>query len=479
MASKRETHRGKKPPSNNSASGYTPRVVVKFQDFVELPYEDNVEKYLEKYQLGPWKRLADEFEGIKINRLITSVKEDKIRSLIDRATEMDSTYQPPNFFSYFTIETPADVDPMALAKSLSSWKTVQSAYFDPPGSEPNVSPANDPRSGNQGYLDPAPDGIDAEFAWPRSDGSGFTGGDGAGLHVIDLERGWTLNHEDLTAQGASLLHGNIRDGSRAHGTSVLGEICAVDNTLGCVGITPNVASVDVVSYWGSNRVNAIISAITNLQYGDVLLLEAQLTPAGETSPFPIEVLDAEFDAIRLASALGIVVVEAAGNGSNDLDAYTNGAAQNILDRGSVDFRDSGAIMVGAASSTSPHTPMYFTNFGSRVDCYAWGEDVDTCTSNSSGGTTLYRGDFNGTSSASPIITGAAVSLQGIAEANLGYRFSPWQMRDILSNPANGTPSNNPAADEIGSMPDLRAILNSHVLNLAPDIYIRDHTDLYS
>ena len=47
------------------------------------------------------------------------------------------------------------------------------------------------------------------------------GGDGAGIRVIDLGRGWTLNHEDVNAHSATLLHGTIRDGSRAHGNKCL------------------------------------------------------------------------------------------------------------------------------------------------------------------------------------------------------------------------------------------------------------------
>lgn len=115
-------------------------------------------------------------------------------------------------------------------------------------------------------------------------------------------------------------------------------------------------------------------------------------------------------------------------------------------------------MVGAASSASPHTRMGFSNFGSRVDCYAWGENVDTCYSNSAGSTTMYTGGFGGTSSASPIVTGAAVIIQSIAEASLGNRFHPLQLRTILCDSANGTPSNDPINDRIGVMPDLRKII---------------------
>lgn len=459
-------------PLRRKAPGYSPRVVVKFRDGTELPYVDRVEEYLDKLKVGSWRKLRERFPGISMRRMFTSVKPDRIRQLVDEAVQRDDTYRPPNFLTYFVVDCPVEVNVEDLVKALLSWRSVQSAYFDPPGDDPVVNAVDDPRSPNQGYLDAAPDGIDAEFAW------GFAGGDGAGQDVIDLERGWTLNHEDLNAHGAALLHGVLLDTSRPHGTSVLGEICAVDNALGCVGIAPQVGSANVVSYNSSTRPNAIFAAIDSLPYGGVLLLEAQLNATiGGTAwvNLPIEALDAEFDSIRLATALGITVVEAAGNGSNDLDTFLDSGGNLVLNRGNAAFRDSGAIMVGAASSTAPHTPMNFSNFGSRIDCYAWGENVDTCTSNTTSpfSTTTYTGGFNGTSSASPIITGAALLVQGIADASLGYRFSAFQMRALLSDPATGTASNNPVADRIGVMPDLRAIINGNAIGLAPDIYIRD------
>jgi hypothetical protein len=464
-------------PDKLELSAFRPQVVLKFQDYVRLPYEDGVEHYFEENQVGPWDRLAEEFPGITLKPLFTSQNPEEIQALVERAMELDSTYEPPNLMTYFIVEYPRDVDPDALAKVLSSWDTVQTAYVDRPGPDPQVNATDDPLWISQVYLDPAPDGIDAEYAW------GFTGGDGAGLGFVDLERGWTLNHEDLNAHGASLLHGTLLNSSRNHGTAVLGEVCAVDNTVGCVGIVPNLTSVNVVSYHGSSRPNAIMAAITALSFGDVLLLEAQVWIPHPLLG-PIECYDADFDAIRLATALGIVVVEAGGNGTNNgsapalnLDTYTNPAGLQILNRdpANPDFRDSGAIIVTAATSTSPHTRLAYGPHGNRIDCYAWGQNIDTCASNLAGAINLYRTDFGGTSGASPIITGAALVIQGIADnpiSGLGYRFSPRQLRAILSDPATGTP---PAATEtthIGVMPNLRNIIDN-VLQTAPDVYIRD------
>jgi Subtilase family len=157
-----------------------------------------------------------------------------------------------------------------------------------------------------------------------------------------------------------------------------------------------------------------------------------------------------------------------------LDSVVNPSGQQIFNRASADFQDSGAIIVGAASSIAPHTRLAFSCFGSRIDCYGWGQNVDTLSSDGTNtATNLYTSSFNGTSSASPIVTGAALALQGLAEANLGHRFDPGPCRAILSDPANGTASQNPPVDRIGVMPNLRAIIDGGVLNLAPDLYLTD------
>jgi len=448
---------------------FRPRAVFKLFDWVEVPYEDGVQRNLvDRY--GPGS-LEDVLDQINFERLYSSLSVPELGRLVNMAMEQDSTYQGHRFDRWFTVDAPRGMRSEELVKRLLSWEIVESARPDAPAVDPIVNAADDPRSANQGYLNPAPEGIDAEFAWT------IAGGAGAGQRFVDLEQGWTLNHEDLNALGATLLFGVLQNGSRSHGTAVLGEVCAVDNTLGCVGIVPEIAGANVTSHSGSlaNVANAIIAALPSLNSGNVLLLEVQtVTPAAPVFGAPIELLDDVFEAIRLASALGIVVVEAGGNGANDLDLVTNFAGRQVLNPASVDFRDSGAIIVGAATSAAPHQRMGFSSFGPRVNCYAWGENVNTTSSNSGGSTTLYTTTFNGTSSASPIITGAALAVQGVVTAAGGPPLSPRQLRDVLSNPATGTASNNPATDEIGVMPNLRAIIENFLDVGIPDVYIRDN-----
>lgn len=451
------------------AAPVRPRVVVKFRDGVQLPYEDKAEAHVERLDVGPWDRLEEQFPGITLSRLFTSQEPEKIQSLVRRAADRDRSYKPRNLLAYFAIDCPGEVDPEALAKAIGQWRSVEVAYVEggptPPPSPVNAT--NDPRATNQGYLDPAPDGIDAEYAWT------LAGGDGAGVGVVDLEQGWTLNHEDLVTQGITMISGT-NTAYFGHGTAVLGELVATDNTIGCVGIAPR-ASARVVSQYraggGYNTSEAILDAAAAMPFGDVLLLEAQTSAFGY-SMLPVECELAVFDVIRLATALGVVVVEAAGNGGNDLDAVSI-LGQRVFDRSSADFRDSGAIMVGAGSSLAPHSRLSFSNYGSRIDCYGWGESIDTTGDGWTGNlTTSYTGSFGGTSGASPIVTGAAALVQSLFVAARGYRVGPKQMRVILASAATGTASANPATDRIGVMPDLRSIATT-VINAAPDVYVRD------
>ncbi len=473
MENQANTGAAGKPPSH--ARFDRPRVVIRFRDGVALDGGADVEGQIERSGIGPWKKLCETFPDVKLSPVFTHLGTDELQRLTRRAMQQDPTYRAADFAAFYYADTPPETDRVALVKTLLQWNSVETAYIDQAGPDPLVTPSDDPRFVNQGYLDPAPDGIDAEYAW------GFPGGDGELQGFIDMERGWTLDHEDIAAHGATLLHGTLLNSSRSHGTSVLGEVCAVDNSIGCVGIVPNIAAVNVVSFNGSTRPNAILAAIANLSFGEVLLLEAQVWLNGTSLLGPIEAYDAEYEAIRLATALGIVVVEAGGNGTNNgstpplnMDTYTTLAGQAILNRdpANPDFRDSGAIIVTAASSAAPHTRLAYAPHGKRIDCYAWGQGINTLNSDDMGATDTYTTSFSGTSGASPIITGAALAVQGRAEALMGTRFSPRQLRGILSDPATGTPPAATEATQIRVMPNLRSIFDM-VFNSAPDLYIRD------
>jgi subtilisin family serine protease len=219
-----------------------------------------------------------------------------------------------------------------------------------------------------------------------------------------------------------------------------------------------------------NTAGAIMGAAGKLRAGDVILIELQATgPNGKY--VAMQYWNDTFSAIVAATAKGITVVEAAGNGDEnfDLPVFSGTGLQ----------KDSGAIVVGAGipptnffdaqgfgPGTSytkigvPRSRIWFSNYGKIVSVQGWGWHVTTCGyGDAQGGpnqNAWYTLRFSGTSSASPIVTGAATCLQGMAKAKLGAPLSPINVRKILIQ--TGTPQvpgpGVPLSQHIGPLPNL-------------------------
>jgi Subtilase family len=444
---------GQTPNPQELPADYKRRVVVKFRPDVRLSYTTDAQTQFANTASREWTELTAAHPGVALLPYFSTLPEHTLRSL-SQSSASQGAVVPPSFAQYFAIECPAGVDPEAVARTVASWSIVDTAYAEAGPTPPPVNPSDDPRNANQHYEDAAPTGIDVRWAWAETDGSG--------VGFVDMERGWTLNHEDLVAAGISIISG-INNDYTGHGTAVLGEVLMVDNTIGGVGIAP-FASARVVSQWRGastyNTAEAILSAAAVMKSGDVLLLEAQTNSPTMSGYLPVEVEKATFDAIQYATSNGIIVVEAGGNGSNDLDTYKDSNGKLILNRNSNDFQDSGAIMVGAAISSTPHSRSGFSNHGSRIDCYGWGDSIDTSGDGWTGNATnTYTASFGGTSGASPIIAGSALIVQSWLVRH-GQLYSPSDMRSVLSKPDLNTPSADPSTDRIGVMPNLQRIISS-------------------
>ena len=445
---------GETPPPEELPANYKRRVVVKFRPDVRLSYTTEAQTQFASTASRQWTELTAAHPGIALVPYFSTVPEHTLRSL-SQARAPQPAPVPPTFTQYFAIECPAEVDAEAVARTVASWSNVETAYVEAGPTPPPVNPVDDPRNPDQHYEDAASTGIDARWAWAQADGTG--------VGFVDMERGWTLNHEDLVAAGITIISG-INNDYTGHGTAVLGEVVMVDNTIGGVGIAP-FTSARVVSQWRDastyNTAEAILSAAAVMQSGDVLLLEAQTISSTMSGYLPVEVEQATFDAIQYATSNGIIVVEAGGNGSNDLDTYKDSNGKFILNRNSNDFRDSGAIMVGAASSSTPHSRSSFSNYGSRIDCYGWGDSIDTTGDGWTGNATnTYTTSFGGTSGASPIIAGSALIVQSWLVRHGSQRYSPSSMRSVLSNRTLNTASADPSNDRIGVMPNLQQIIST-------------------
>ncbi len=333
-------------------------------------------------------------------------------------------------------------------------------------------------SSGQKYLQSAPAGIDAVYAWS------FAGGKGADIRFCDVERDAYRDHEELLTPpitDVSSLTGYTF--GNQHGTATCSEVLADHDGSGVNGIAPDAipyfsticADVNCSSY---NQANGIATATDTLRAGDVMLLEVQTV-----SPYPFglpqEYDQASFDAIQIATSLGIAVVEAAGNGSNDLDSPSFGGAFDTTQK------YSGAFIIGAANADTsvsgstwpPRGRCYFSSFGSRIDFFGWGEMVTTAGYGDLYGSSMsdyYTATFSGTSSASPIVTGAVVALQGIYKAQTSGNVLPLNMlRDILKN--TGTSSFDPLNDKIGVMPNLKAAIDTLMIILSTEKQLSKQT----
>src|ERR1051326_1268141 len=344
----------------NDANDLRFRVITKFHDPLRLPHHGTIEEG-HGFLAGDakiWQQLSKLIPGKVINKLFPSLSSERIIELTRKAMKSDPSYQPPNFLNYYNVSCDTEAEAKEIVEMLGKKDVIELTYVETHSAcPPSVNASLNPLSDQQEYLNPAPLGIDARYAWE------FCGGNGSGnIRFIDIEQGWILNHEDLKVNQllcTGLNHYQHED----HGTGVLGVIMMQDNTVGGIGITPKVTGY-VISQWRPdgefNTADAIMAAIDHLDFGDILLLEAQTFDILRTEKiWPIEILDANFQAIRLATALGIIVIEAAGNGmnvtGNNLDLFMDGNAQNIFNRASACFKDSGAIIVAAASSEVPHT----------------------------------------------------------------------------------------------------------------------------
>ncbi|HYW11699.1 MAG TPA: S8 family serine peptidase [Longimicrobium sp.] len=220
-----------------------------------------------------------------------------------------------------------------VARVLGVQDAVEAAYVKPAaylpalylGQKPRVQhpPAVTPDfTQRQGYLFAAPQGVDALHAWA------MPGGGGSGVRIVDVEGAWIFGHEDLRERQGGVIAGTERSNPyvRNHGTSVAGIVSGDANGCGVTGISPD-AVISGASIYPRGTAYAIRAAADHLAPGDVILVELHRPgPAVDfdspDDPFgwmAVEWWPDDFAAIRYATRRGILVVEAAGNGAQDLD----------------------------------------------------------------------------------------------------------------------------------------------------------------
>jgi serine protease len=414
---------------------------------------------------------------IKPEVIITTETEEQHLARLSRI-EQQCGKDLVDMFSFYRFRLPeAPADAKALLADILKAPEVETAYYEPIPIDltctdigvttPNLVPY-------QGFKNAAPQGVDLVYA---NTTFGVEVCDGETTTDIGIfERGLQTTHEDFTT--ATVRTAGAPDTDNDHGTAVSGIIGACDENG--VGVTGFVADEGVRLYQRNSASYASVADIYNLANSQLAAGEitnsswgytASPLPPGQScscNPSQNGSVPCEYNAgvkaeIDAGTAAGIHYFIAAANGCVNLDWSGFGST--------FDFT-TGAVYCGAGISTGDHDAECFTDYGSRITSYAWGDGVTTLgydnhaqfpgvhTKNE-----WYTDSFNGTSSATPIVCGVAGVLNNLYRSiNAGANISATTMRSWLQ--VGGTPAGNVTPGNIGVMPNLFAITSP---NLNPDI----------
>jgi hypothetical protein len=426
---------------------------------------------------GNWRRMTTREE--LMDYLVTNAEQSLQREISD-------------LNNYFILDVPEGVNAEDWIDQLNTLPEVEIAHAMPLAMP---LPTPDDYSSLQGYLGSPPGGIGAQTAWgwPAGNGSGCWG-----TIICDFEYSWNLNHYDIGASFNELIPPGYTASDPYsddnHGTAVLGELISYNNSWGTIGASYGSTAWAASTYLNSSWLLGVsLSHVLTQVYwreGPIFLIEQQMAgpnytgvpPGTQNGLIPVEWWQSWYDVIVTCIGNGVTVVEAAGNGQEDLDApiYAtgNGGHWPFLPQ-----NNSGAIIVGAGAvpggSDVDRSRLWFSNWGSRVDLQGWGEYVVTTGYgdhySTDGKDYWYTNSFGGTSSASPIIAAAASILQSLHKYNTGcgyngdgYGMDPLLLRDVLKRTGNPQQAGTyPISQNIGPRPDLIAAV---VVDIESDGY---------
>jgi hypothetical protein len=468
------------------------RIVLKLQDGARAAVRDGrLEATRGGADLVQVQALLESFAGLAITPYVgeEAASLEELREVGQRRSGLALA----DLSQYFLVEPGPGADVRWLVERLLALEVVEEAY----GMPRVILPAGD-------ILPPATPNLTSAQVQLGSYGfpavASLPGGTGAGVTVTDVEAAWNLRgmfgdavtHEDL--QGLDLQSPApaawdtstwvIPPGwTSDHGDAVLGILGADVDFPGVDGLVPGavlrVSAAHTTAGW--RIADAIVRATRAMALGaargGILLLELQIggPNSGACNPMnpmdrccanaqfgslPLESLSAEYNAIRQATALGLHVVEAAGNGEQDFDDWSDGppclaTGSSLYPLFDPNLRDSGAILAGATDSAAQRA--WFSNHGRRVDACALGQGLATLGYGdlfNGGVDQRYTSAFGGTSGASPQVVAACAILMAAHQSYHGTALYPHHALRLFLR-TSGTPSASPASDRIGEQPELQ------------------------
>ncbi len=232
---------------------------------------------------------------------------------------------------------------------------------------------------------------------------------GAAIKVAVLDTGIDIKHPDLLTNlkggFSAVSYTASYNDDNGHGTHVAGTIAAVNNTVGVVGVAPqvNLYAIKALDRRGSGYVSDIIEGLDWAVQNGIQVVNMSLGTASN--------IQSLHDAVIRANAAGIVQVAAAGNES-----------------AAVIFPAAYQEVIAVAATDSANAVAYFSNRGLEVDLAAPGVKIYS----------TYKGQtyatLSGTSMATPHVSGAAalvLSAPAKCDLDLDGRCSPAEIQQRL------------------------------------------------
>lgn len=308
-------------------------------------------------------------------------------------------------------------------------------------------------------------------AWEYPWGKGFR------VTVADIEPACNRNHEELIyklGDGDAVIGGipSTHADDIQHGTQVAGLLIANPNSRGIKGICHESPMKIHFARYTTDIPDAVDRTQAALASGDIILIEMQVPGPNYPGPdpqdglVPVEWDPLTRDAVRSATAVGRIIIEAGGNGSENLDDPVYDAVFGPS------ATDTGAIIVGAGHPEW-RDAIVDSNYGERIDLQGWGARVwTTGVGDAPGSPTdpnrFYTHTFNGTSSATAMVAAAAACVQSAAVYRTGAPLSPAELRNLLIDTGYPHTGDRP----IGPLPDVgNAIENVPFVELRVDLLL--------
>ena len=229
----------------------------------------------------------------------------------------------------------------------------------------------------------------------------------APVPVAVIDTGIATSHPDLRGKVVggvnTITSGGSYSDDNGHGTHVAGIIAALNNNFGVVGVAPNVElyAVKVLDRSGSGNLSDLIEGLQWCIDNNIRLVNLSLSSERTNETFK--------EAVQEVHRRGVTMVCAAGN---------NGP------NGQINYPSRYEEPISVAATTKSDHIADFSSRGPKVDISAPGQDI---VSTWLGGT--YK-SLNGTSMATPFVTGAAALIMGVIPD-----ASPSQVRSLLTRSA--------------------------------------------